>query len=187
MKCEMVTHKKLNNNVKNVCYLQELDDVASSKDSMSNGELEWISGREIGSQDTLLHTPPAENLAGCTGTNHHWRRRRWWRRSGGGGGRGRALRGWRERYRGLCRRWRRWRWRRVREHGGNMDWDWWGIHFVCHRVLWETEENRGNIWRDFVWLLLCGMSWKLKGACGYIYRPKGKHVGSEWVTSSYVL
>ena len=73
-----------------LCYLQELDDVAGSKDSMSNGELEWISGRKIWSQHTLLHTPAAEDLAGSTRANHHgWRRRRRRRWSS----RGRALRG----------------------------------------------------------------------------------------------
>jgi len=74
-------------NARCVWYLQELDDVAGSEDSVSNGEFEGIGGGEIGSQDTLLDAPAAENLAGGTGANHHRRRRR--RRSSGG----RALRG----------------------------------------------------------------------------------------------
>ena len=138
-----------------VCYLQELDDVAGSKDSMGNGELEWVSWREVRSQDTLLHAPAAEDLAGSTRANHHRRRRRRrCRRSSRGRG---ALRGWKK---GWWRRlWRRWRWRwrgRVWEHGGgNMDWDWdwwwWrgccgGFHFVFHVVCFvrETGENRGQ-------------------------------------------
>lgn len=69
-------------------YLQELDDIAGSKDSMGNGEFEGLRRREIWGQNTLLHAPAPEDLAGGAGAEHHrgrWRRRR--RRGGAAGGR----------------------------------------------------------------------------------------------------
>jgi len=95
MESGLVKHKATKRKIKKpvlvnawcVWYLQELDDVAGSKDSMSNGEFEGISGREIGSQDTLLDAPAAEDLAGSARADDHRRRRR------GGSSRGRALRG----------------------------------------------------------------------------------------------
>lgn len=70
-------------------FLQELDDVASSEHSMRNGELVRLGGREVRGQDTLVHAPPAQDLAGGTRAEDCWRRRRrqW------GNGKGRRRRG----------------------------------------------------------------------------------------------
>ena len=73
-------------------YLQELDDIASSKHSMSNGEFEGLRRRKIRSQNALLDAAAPEDLAGGAGAENHRDRRRRLLRSGrrhevGGGGR----------------------------------------------------------------------------------------------------
>lgn len=101
-------------------YLQELDDVAGSEDSVRNGELERIGGGEIGGQDALLDAAAAEDLAGGARRDHHHRRRRRRRR---------RLRG----RLGLGRRGRRGRGRRDRNVGC-------GFEFVVH--LDFSERNK---------------------------------------------
>ena len=55
-------------------YLQKLDDVAGSKDPMSNGELVWLRRRKIRSQNTLVNATPAKDFAGSTRANNRRRR-----------------------------------------------------------------------------------------------------------------
>ena len=65
--------------------MQELDDIASSKNSMGNGELKRVSGREIRSQNAFLDAAATEDLTGSAGAENHRRGRRGgWLRSGWG-------------------------------------------------------------------------------------------------------
>ena len=57
-------------------YLQEFDNVASSKDFVGNGEFEGLSGRKIWSQNTFVGAPAAEDLAGSARAENDLRRRR---------------------------------------------------------------------------------------------------------------
>lgn len=61
------------------------------------------------------------------------------------------------------------------------------VFILCSIVLCEKQRKTERLILLIQWilfLLLCNMVWKLKDVFGYIYRPKGKHVGSELVTSS---
>lgn len=49
-----------------LCYLQELDDVAGTEDSVCSGKLGRFSEREIRCQDTFLSTSSPQNLASST-------------------------------------------------------------------------------------------------------------------------
>ena len=60
-------------------YLQKLDDVAGAEDTVGNGELGRLGGREIRSQNTFFSTSPPQNLASSAWANHNnWWRIWWW-------------------------------------------------------------------------------------------------------------
>lgn len=132
-------------------YLQELDDVASSKHPVSNGELVRLSGREVRGQDALVHAPPAQDLAGGARAEDRRLQRRQW---GIVEGRRRRRRwsGWR---RGLGRWWLRWRWGRWGwccvgdDFSGNSDGCWYccgcsRLVFHLHKTFLRRERERGR-------------------------------------------
>lgn len=61
--------------------LQELDDVASTKDTVGDGEFGGVGGREIRSKDTFFSTSTPKDFAGSTRTCYNL-----WGDGGSGGG-----------------------------------------------------------------------------------------------------
>lgn len=54
-------------------YLQQLNNVASTEHSMSNGELDWLRRRKVRREDAFVNAPAAKNLArGTRGENDRW-------------------------------------------------------------------------------------------------------------------
>lgn len=52
-------------------YLQEFDDIAGAKDTVSSGELEGIMRWEIRGENAFFDAAAAQNLAGGAGAEHH--------------------------------------------------------------------------------------------------------------------